>query len=69
MKSIYTLEGMTCGHCVKTVEKEFSKEGIVAKADMKENSVSVESELDEATYKKLRDALGENGYELGNKIG
>jgi copper chaperone CopZ len=38
MKSLYQLEGMTCGHCVMHVEKEFSKEGITAKADLKNHS-------------------------------
>ena len=68
MKSVYQIEGMTCGHCVINVEKEFSKVGIQAKADLKLKSVSVESELEEATYKKLRLALDEEGYALGNKI-
>ena len=68
MKSIYQIEGMTCGHCVMNVEKEFTKVGIQAKADLKSKSVSVESELDEATYNKLRLALDEEGYSLGNKI-
>lgn len=68
MKSIYQVEGMTCGHCVMNVEKEFKKVGIQAKADLKSKSVSTESELDDATFNKLRLALDEEGYSLGNKI-
>ena len=68
MKTLYKIEGMTCGHCVMNVEKEFAKAGVSAKADLKSNSVSVESELDASTYAKLKGVLGEEGYSLGNKI-
>ncbi len=68
MKTLYKIEGMTCGHCMMTVEKEFAKVGMQAKADMKSDSVSVESELDASTYAKLKDVLEEEGYSLGNKI-
>ncbi len=68
MKTLYKIEGMTCGHCMMTVEKEFAKEGLQAKADMKSNSVSVESELSDGTFQKLKVALDEEGYSLGNKI-
>ena len=68
MKSNYQLEGMTCGHCVMHVEKEFSKLGFAAKADLKNHSVSVESELDANSFNKLKAALDEEGYSLGNKI-
>ncbi len=68
MKTLYKIEGMTCGHCMMTVEKEFAKVGASAKADMKTDSVSVESELDALTYQKLQAVLEEEGYSLGNKI-
>ncbi|MBP7280621.1 MAG: heavy-metal-associated domain-containing protein [Leptospiraceae bacterium] len=68
MKTLYKIEGMTCGHCMMTVEKEFAKAGVSAKADRITDSVSVESELDAATYQKLQAVLEEEGYSLGNKI-
>lgn len=68
MKTIYQIEGMTCGHCVMNVEKEFSKAGIQAKADLKTKSVTTETDMDETTYNKLKLALDEEGYSLGNKI-
>ncbi|HMV43302.1 MAG TPA: cation transporter [Leptospiraceae bacterium] len=68
MTSTYQIEGMTCGHCVKQVEKEFSKAGINAKADLKSNSVSIDSELDSNAYSQIKTALEEEGYSLGNKI-
>jgi copper chaperone len=68
MNTFYTLKGMTCGHCVKSVEKEFSKLGITAKADLKSESVSLDIELDLNRYNQLKDTLQEEGYELGSKI-
>ena len=37
-------------------------------ADLKNHSVSVESELDSNMYNKLKTALEEEGYSLGNKL-
>jgi copper chaperone len=68
MKAQYEIVGMTCNHCVKTVENEFKKEGIAAKADISTNSVEVDTSLDSLTFNKLKIALEESGYELGNKI-
>ncbi|NCN08908.1 MAG: heavy-metal-associated domain-containing protein [Leptospira sp.] len=64
----YKIEGMTCGHCVMTVEEEFSIKGIKAKASQESNTVKVDSEISKETYKELKDNLQEQGYELGSKI-
>jgi copper chaperone len=64
----YKIEGMTCGHCVMTVEEEFSTKGIKAKASQESNTVKVDSEISKETYKELKDNLQEQGYELGSKI-
>lgn len=64
----YKIEGMTCGHCVMTVEEEFFTKGIKAKASQESNTVKVDSEISKETYKELKDNLQEQGYELGSKI-
>ena len=68
MNTSYSLKGMTCGHCVKSVEKEFSKLGITAKVDLISETVSLDSELDMSNYSQLKNSLQEEGYELGSKI-
>jgi copper ion binding protein len=63
--SIYTVKGMTCGHCVSSVEGEVGRLGGVSevKVDLLTGRVSVtsESELDPAT---VRAAVEEAGYEV-----
>ncbi|MCZ8238644.1 MAG: heavy-metal-associated domain-containing protein [Leptospiraceae bacterium] len=64
----YRVDGMTCGHCVKTVEESFLENGIKAKADKERNIVILDSELSEESLKSMKDNLQEAGYSLGSKI-
>jgi len=65
---LYKLEGMTCGHCVASVEKEFSKEGFSAKADQKHGIVSLDKELTDINFQKIQKILSEEGFSLGERI-
>ncbi len=62
----YKIEGMTCGHCKKTVEKVFAENGKEATANVDEQIVSVKETLTDSEFNTLRDRLGEDGYSLGN---
>ncbi|PJZ44522.1 heavy-metal-associated domain-containing protein [Leptospira brenneri] len=62
----YEMEGMTCGHCKKTVEKVFLEYGKEATASIEEHTVSLKEALTETDLSKLRDLLNEDGYSLGN---
>ncbi|MCW7493509.1 cation transporter [Leptospira sp. 2 VSF19] len=62
----YEVEGMTCGHCKKTVEKVFAEFGTEATANLDDKSVTVKEILTDAELNKLRDRLSEDGYTLGN---
>ncbi|MCG9874711.1 MAG: heavy-metal-associated domain-containing protein [Leptospiraceae bacterium] len=64
----YRIDGMTCGHCVKTVEESFLEIGIKAKADRERNLVILDSELSDESLSRIKDNLQEAGYSLGNKI-
>ncbi|MBF9070503.1 heavy-metal-associated domain-containing protein [Streptacidiphilus sp. NEAU-YB345] len=63
--AVFTVSGMTCGHCEKAVSEELGAlTGVVqVAADAKAGTVTVESEqpLDDAT---VRAAVDEAGYEL-----
>jgi len=63
----YTVEGMTCGHCVSSVSAELSKLDAVTDVavDLASGQVTVTSEgpLDEAA---VRAAVDEAGYELAS---
>ncbi|ROT32994.1 heavy-metal-associated domain-containing protein [Micromonospora sp. HM5-17] len=65
MQTTYTVSGMTCGHCVNSVQAEVSKlSGVTdVRVDLTSGAVTVTSEgpLDEAA---VRAAVEEAGYEL-----
>ncbi|XDD42169.1 heavy-metal-associated domain-containing protein [Leptospira sp. WS60.C2] len=62
----YEIEGMTCMHCKKTVEKIFAENGKQATADVDYEIVSVNETLTEEELEKIRTRLSEDGYTLGN---
>ena len=61
----YRVEGMTCGHCARSVEQEVSEIAGVEKAtvDLSAATVAVES-LDEIPEPRLSAAVNEAGYVL-----
>ena len=63
MKHLFTVEGMTCGHCEKAVTKALVTVDPQAKViiDRSQNVVTVESEQARET---LRQAIAEEGYKV-----
>lgn len=65
MTSTYTVKGMTCGHCVRSVTEEVSEvAGVSAvEVDLASGRVTVSSEqpVDDAA---VRAAVSEAGYEV-----
>ena len=65
MQTIYTVSGMTCGHCVSSVQAEVSQvPGVTeVQVDLTSGAVTVTSQahLDEAA---VRAAVDEAGYTL-----
>lgn len=62
----YEVEGMTCIHCKKTVEKVFAEFGKEATANIDESLVTVNDTLTDEELNQLRNRLSEDGYSLGN---
>jgi copper chaperone len=63
MKQIFTVEGMTCGHCEKTVTKALLAVDAQAKIviDRTHNKVEVDSEQ---SREALAQAIAEEGYRV-----
>jgi copper ion binding protein len=65
--STYTVEGMTCGHCVAAVTEEVGKlDGVTSvEVDLASGAVTVESEgpVDEALFAA---AVDEAGYSVAS---
>ena len=63
--STYTVEGMTCGHCVASVTEEVKKIAGVTdvEVDLDSGAVTVASEAD-LDAAEVKAAVEEAGYEL-----
>ena len=63
MNHLFTVEGMTCGHCEKAVTKALVTVDPQAKViiDRSQNVVTVDSEQARET---LRHAIAEEGYQV-----
>jgi copper chaperone len=58
------VEGMSCGHCVSSVEGAVKKLGAVAKVDLTNHSVSVEYEDSKVSLEAIKEAIEEQGYDV-----
>ena len=63
MNQIFTVEGMTCGHCEKAVTKALLSLDAQAKVviDRTQNTVKVDSEIPRAA---LAQAIADEGYRV-----
>jgi len=60
------VEGMSCGHCVNSVEKAVAEVGATGKVDLAAKQVTVE--YNEAIVKlaTIVEAIEEQGYDVAN---
>ncbi|ANE45456.1 copper resistance protein CopZ [Paenibacillus swuensis] len=58
------VEGMSCNHCVNSVEKAVKEAGATATVDLASNTVSVEFEESKVTLETIKEAIEEQGYDI-----
>ncbi|MDQ0089351.1 copper chaperone [Paenibacillus anaericanus] len=58
------VEGMSCGHCVKSVEGAVAGLGAEAKVDLGAKSVSVSFDESKLTVEAIKEAIEEQGYDV-----
>ena len=63
-EKVYTVRGMTCGHCVSSVSGEVGKVTGVESVDVDLASGQVTVHGEAYTDAQIRDAVDEAGYEL-----
>jgi copper chaperone len=61
---VLKVDGMSCGHCVSSVEGAVTKLGAIAKVDLASKSVSVEYEDSKITLNAIKEAIEEQGYDV-----
>ncbi len=64
MKKTIILEGMSCGHCVKAVEKALKGLDNILKVDVDLNNKKVEVEGENLEDSLLKEVIDEAGYKV-----
>ncbi|NQX46741.1 heavy-metal-associated domain-containing protein [Paenibacillus tritici] len=58
------VEGMSCGHCVSSVEKAVSGVGAAAKVDLPAKTVAVEFDENTVSLDTIKAAIEDQGYDV-----
>jgi len=60
------VQGMSCGHCVNSVEGAVKKLGATGKVDLTAGSVTVEYDESRVSLDAVKEAIEEQGYDVVN---
>ncbi|WP_028559642.1 copper ion binding protein [Paenibacillus pinihumi] len=65
MKNIsIQVEGMSCQHCVNSIEGALKEMGAKGKVDLKNNSVDVSFDENQITIELIKEAIEDQGYDV-----
>ncbi len=64
MNTTIKVDGMTCQHCVKAVEKAVQSQGASAKVDLAKGSVDLQFDESKTTLAALKAAIEDTGYSV-----
>ncbi|GKU76133.1 copper ion binding protein [Paenibacillus sp. L3-i20] len=62
--AVLNVEGMSCGHCVNSVEKALGEIGVSGKVDLAGKKVSVDYEESKVTIEAIKAAIEDQGYDV-----
>lgn len=58
------VEGMSCGHCVKSVEGALKEIGAAGKVNLEAKTVQVEFDENKVSVDAIKEAIEEQGYDI-----
>ncbi|GAA3405991.1 copper ion binding protein [Paenibacillus hodogayensis] len=58
------VKGMSCGHCVNSIESTLKNLGATAKVDLASHSVAVQYDDAKLTLGAIKDAIEDQGYDV-----
>ncbi|NQX60583.1 copper ion binding protein [Paenibacillus qinlingensis] len=58
------VEGMSCQHCVNSIEGALKEIGAAGKVDLNSNRVAVDYDENRVTLEAIKEAIEEQGYEV-----
>ncbi|AIQ10902.1 copper ion binding protein [Paenibacillus durus] len=61
---VLNVEGMSCGHCVSSVEKAVSNLGASAIVDLASKTVAVDYDDNKLSVGAIKEAIEEQGYDV-----
>jgi len=61
---ILKVEGMSCGHCVNSVETSLKELSVLAKVDLKNKTVRIEFDEDKISIEKIKESITDQGYDV-----
>ncbi|MFF2483721.1 copper ion binding protein [Paenibacillus sp. NPDC058071] len=65
MKNItLQVEGMSCQHCVNSIEGALKEIGAKGKVDLKNNSVEVSFDENQISIELIKETIEDQGYEV-----
>ncbi|MFC3749345.1 copper chaperone CopZ [Paenibacillus sp. GCM10012306] len=62
--AVLNVEGMSCGHCVSSVEKAVSNLGASAKVDLSAKTVAVDFDENKVSLSAIKEAIEDQGYDV-----
>ncbi|QNK59348.1 copper ion binding protein [Paenibacillus sp. PAMC21692] len=62
---VLKVEGMSCGHCVSSVEKAVSEVGANGQVSLADKKVTVEYDEAKVSLDAIKAAIEEQGYDVG----
>jgi len=65
MKNIkLQVQGMSCQHCVNSIEGALKEIGAVGKVDLKDESVDVSFDENRISIERIKETIEEQGYDV-----
>ena len=58
------VDGMSCGHCVNSIEGAVNKLGASAKVDLGSKSVALQFDESKVTLAAIKEAIEDQGYDV-----
>lgn len=58
------VEGMSCNHCVNSIEGALQAIGVTGKVDLKSGTVEVQYDDTSINVDKIKEAIEEQGYDI-----
>ncbi len=58
------VQGMSCGHCVNSIQGALATVGANGQVDLKSNTVAVEYDESKLSLEAIKEAIEEQGYDV-----